>query len=173
MKLGAWIAVGVAMTSVGLGCDGTSVSMQGSSSMDDTVTEIPVPISLLLPKTLEMHPFTRAGALEEGHRGVLAHVQAKDAYGDPTKAFGKYRFELYSVRPDLADRKGLQLASWDSSVWDPETNLLHWDRHTRSYAFKLGWDRRVAPGTRLLLVTSFDSPYTSRITTRRELVVGE
>ena len=62
MKLGAWIAVGLAMTSVGLGCDGTSVSMQGASSASDTAGEIPVPISLLLPKTLEMHPFTRVEA---------------------------------------------------------------------------------------------------------------
>ena len=135
--------------------------------------EVPPPINLLLPRTLDIHPFTQTGTFEEGGSGVHARIQARDAYGDPTKAFGDFRFELYEFRTHHQDHKGARLAQWEVKLSQPEQNLTHWDRHTRSYEFKLGWNQRLPTGRRVILVAVFTSRFTPRISAEREIIAGE
>ena len=136
-------------------------------------TIVPAPINLLLPKSVEIHPFTQVGSFRQGGQGLHARIRAVDTYGDSTKAFGHFRFELYQVRPQHPDGRGERLGQWEISVAEPQQNLVHWDRHTRSYEFKLGWKQSPAPGEKLLLVTYFSSAFTPRLTTERELIAGE
>jgi hypothetical protein len=137
----------------------------------DPLGDIPSPINLLLPRTLEVHPFTQTSAFSSGDTGIHARVQARDAYGDPTKAFGDFRFELYEFRPHAATPRGQRLATWEVSLTNPEQNITHWDRHTASYEFKLGGIPHLPAGRKLVFVAVYTSPYSPRITAERELVV--
>ncbi len=135
--------------------------------------EIPPPINLLLPKTMDIHPFTQTGTFDKGGSGLHARIQARDAYGDPTKAFGDFRFELYEFRPLHQNHKGARLGRWEVKLSQPEQNMKHWDRLTRSYKFKLRWDQRLPTGRRVILVAVFTSRFTPRITAEREIIAGE
>ncbi|GAG07820.1 unnamed protein product, partial [marine sediment metagenome] len=135
--------------------------------------EIPAPINLLLPKTIVVHPFTQTNIFEQGSFGLHVRVQAKDYYGDPTKAFGDFRFELYEFRRQHQGKKGKKITQWEVGISRPKANLLHWDRHTRSYEFKLSIDRPVREGAHMMLVVVFTSRFTSRLVGEREIIAGE
>lgn len=139
----------------------------------DPLETVPAPVDLLLPRALQIHPFTQTGLFDTGDAGIHARVQALDAYGDPTKAFGQFRFALHKFRPHHPTRRGDLIAQWEIDVSNPEQNLLHWDRHTRSYEFKLGGNPRMPTGQRMILVASFSSRFTPRLTADREIIVGE
>ncbi len=139
----------------------------------DPFETVPAPIDLLLPRSIDIHPFTQTGRFDTGDAGIHARVQAKDAYGDATKAFGQFRFALHRFRPHHPTRRGSLVAQWEIDVSEPEQNVLHWDRHTRSYEFKLGGNPSMPPGRRFLLVATFASRFTPRLNAERELIVGE
>ncbi|MBN1942028.1 MAG: hypothetical protein JW849_01925 [Phycisphaerae bacterium] len=134
---------------------------------------VPPPIDLLLPKTLEIHSFTQTETFEQQQSGIRARVKALDAYGDGTKAFGRFRFVLYQYQPQTQTKRGPRLADWEIDVSQPEQNLLYWDRHTGSYEFKLGWNQHLGAGQRLILEAMFTSAFTPRLTAEREIIAGE
>ena len=150
------------------GCD---IRTKGNDT--STAEDIPAPINLLLPKTIVVHPFTQTNTFEQGTFGLHVRVQAKDYYGDPTKAFGDFRFELYDFRPQHQGKRGRKITQWEVAISRPKANLLHWDRHTRSYEFKLSIDKPVQEGNRLVLVVVFTSRFTPRLVAEREIVAGE
>jgi len=150
------------------GCD---IRTKGHDT--STAEEIPAPINLLLPKTIVVHPFTQTNVFEQGSFGLHVRVQAKDYYGDPTKAFGDFRFELYQFRQQHQGKRGEKITQWEVSISRPKANLLHWDRHTRSYEFKLSIDKSIPEGTRMVLVVVFTSRFTPRLVGEREIVAGE
>jgi hypothetical protein len=159
-----------------LGCDGQSqpwLPTKGGPQPGEQ--HVPAPIDLLLPSTLDIHPFTQTATFPAGDMGLHARVQTRDSFGDPTKAFGDFRFEIYLVDPNQPAQRGPRVAQWEVSIADPEQNLLHWDRHTRSYEFKLGGlsPGRLRTGTRLMLVATFSSRFTNRITAEREIIAGD
>jgi len=136
---------------------------------------VPEPIRLLLPEAVRIHPFTGTRIFDEkgGIRGIDVRIEASDYYGDSTKAFGDFRFELYTHRENSADPKGQRLAVWEESLITPEKNLLHWDKITHTYQFKLQWDRPVAVGKKFVLAATFSSPYTPRLFDERVFVSGQ
>ena len=152
---------------------GCTPTPKGGSHSMDMGRSVPPPIDLLLPRTLEIHSFTQIETFEQGQGGIRARVKARDAYGDGTKAFGRFRFELYGFQPHRQNKRGPRLADWEINVSHPEQNLVYWDRHTGSYEFKLGWNQRVPTGQRLILVAVFSSEFTPRLTAEREIVAGE
>jgi len=89
------------------GCDWVRWSGGRSSDVTEHV-DIPAPINALLPQKIEVHPFTRIGLLSQRGdiHGIDLCVRAVDSYGDATKAFGKFRFELYQFKPASPDPKG-------------------------------------------------------------------
>ena len=155
----------------GAGCDVGLVRAKGRATT--AAQKVPSPINLLLPKALNIHPFTQTATFNPGNSGIHARIQARDAYGDPTKAFGDFRFELYNFRSYHQDKKGAKIAGWEVSISDPKQNLTHWDRHTRSYEFKLGGQRELPTGKKVVLVVIFSSRFTPRITAEREITAGE
>lgn len=138
-----------------------------------TAVVVPPPIDLLLPKSLEIHSFTQTETFEGQQGGIRACVKARDAYGDGTKAFGRFRFSLYAYAPQNENKRGSRLGEWEVDVSDPEQNLLYWDRHTGGYEFKLGWNQHVPAGQRLILEAVFHSEFTPRLTAERDIVAGE
>lgn len=121
--------------------------------------EVKPPLSLMLPHTIRIHPFTALRALEPGVRGLEVRIEALDAYQDTTKAFGTFRFELYAFKPYSSNPKGALIESWEVDLMNPRENVIRWDPITRSYVFKLGLNESVLAGRRLVLTAAFESPY--------------
>ncbi len=137
---------------------------------------VPSPVNLLLPQKIRIHSFTRTGELGEdgdGVRGIDVRIQAMDAYDDATKAFGKFRFELFRFRPNSSDPKGPRLAVWTVDVGRFEENRRHWNSIMRTYQFKLGWDEPVPVGQKLVLTATFDSPFSNRLFHEYVFVSGD
>lgn len=158
----------LALLAAGLGgCTGDWVRPTGSGA--SAVEAVPHPINLLLPQQIEIHPFTRITDFGDGASGVHARVKALDTFGAETRAFGNFRFELYEVQAQTLERKGKRLADWEVNLAEPDLNLLHWDRHTRSYEFKLGWTHRLPRDRDVILTVSFTSRFTTRLNDEREI----
>ena len=168
-----WVGLGV-LCLLPAGCNRDGWHFGTKSPIGREPQEIPQPISLLLPKSVRVHPFTGRTFDEAGGiSGIDVRIEALDAYGDATKAFGDFRFEMYRHVANSLDPKGAMIATWQESLLEPKKNLLHWDKTTRLYTFKLQWDRPVSVGRRLVLVASFDSPFTKRLTHQWEFVSGQ
>lgn len=137
-------------------------------------TPVPPPLHLLLPAAIDIHPFTgtRTFDAEGGVKGIEVRVTPRDAYGDATKAFGTFRFELYEFHANRADPKGERRAFWDVSVMDPKVNRVHWDV-SLTYKFRLEWDQAIPVGRRFVLVAIFSSPFTKRLFAERKFIAGE
>ncbi len=118
--------------------------------------EVKPPLSLVLPHSIQIHPFT---ALRSKENVVEVRLEAKDAFDDTTKAFGTFRFELYAFKPFAPNKKGAPIASWEVDLMNPHENFIQWDSITRSYLFKLELNASIPPGRRLVLTATFDSPY--------------
>ena len=141
---------------------------------EEASIEVPEPIHLLLPKEISIHPFTGTRTFDEagGVRGIDVRIEARDYFGDPSKAFGLFRFELYHFRPHQQDPKGALIATWEVDLLEPRDNLLHWTIH-RTYEFKLLWDQPIPVGQRFVLRVILASPFTQRLFAERVFVAGQ
>ena len=138
--------------------------------------EVPEPLNLLLPSEIKIHSFTGTRTFDEkagGVRGIDVRVEAIDAYGDSTKAFGDFRFEIWTYIPNSLNKKGTQLSTGSESVRQPRKNLVHWDKCARAYRFKLKWDQSIPVGQRFVLVAVFESPFTQRLYNDHVFISGE
>ena len=170
------LAAAAVATSLTLGgCNGSGLGPEWKAAPGVPGEQVPMPINLLLPREVRIHPFTGTRTFDEAEeiRGVEVRIEAIDAYGDATKAFGDFRFELYKFRQHSADPRGDRLAVWEESLLEPEKNLLHWDNITRTYEFKLRWARPIPAGRRFVLVATFTSPFTQRLFAQRIAVSGK
>ena len=137
---------------------------------------IPHPISLLLPKRIDIHPFTRTRPAEPEDQatGIIdVRVQLLDSFGDPVKGFGVFRFTLFDYRVAGADRRGRQLVIWEEDLSRPNRSLLHWDPISNAYKFNLKWGQRLADGQRYVLEAYFVSPYTDQLFDEQAFVAGQ
>lgn len=122
--------------------------------------EIRPPLSLTLPHTIRIHPFTGLREIgDHDQRGLEVRIEALDAYQDTSKAFGKLRFELYAFRSMSSDPKGNRIEAWEEDITSAKNNLVHWDPITRSYVFKLRLNESIQAGKELVLTATFESPY--------------
>ena len=137
--------------------------------------QIPSPINLLLPKSVRLHPFTGTRTFDAagGVKGLEVRIEAFDASGDSTKAFGEFRFELYEFVANSANPKGRRLGVWSENILQPNRNQLHWDSITRTYLFKLQWYEPITVGQQFVLAAVFSSPFTDRLFTERVFVAGQ
>lgn len=138
-------------------------------------TPVPEPIDLLLPQEIRLHPFTgtRVFSADGGITGIDVRVEALDAFGDATKAFGEFRFELYAYAPYRPDHKGKQLAIWPANVESPKVNRAHWNSIARTYHFKLEWKNPIPVGQKFVLRAIFQSRFTPRLFDERVFVSGQ
>lgn len=140
----------------------------------DVARPVPAPIHLLLPRELKFHSFSKTNRVFDGDgKGMEVFVQALDAFGDPTKAFGTFRFEMYSPQPGRPGERGTQVATWEIDVYDPEDNLRHWNSFAPAYKFRLRWAHPVPLGQEFILVAVFSSPHTRRIFAEQEFISGQ
>jgi hypothetical protein len=135
--------------------------------------DVPYPVSLLLPREIRIHSFTGTKAFEDGSKGLEVHIEARDSYGDSTKAFGDFRFELHAFRAQNPDPKGNLIHTWTESLLDPKTNATHWWSVSRTYVFKLQSDQPIVSGRQYVLLAVFSSPYTERLFAQRVFTAGQ
>jgi hypothetical protein len=130
---------------------------------------------MLLPQSIQVsgqtgwRQFGEAGDVE----GIEAQIEAIDHFGERTRAFGTFQFELYLHRDHQADPRGKRIAFWAVDVTTTECNLEYWDRLFRAYRFPLRWDKPIAAGRKLVLHVRF-SPQGGgdRLFANRVLVSG-
>ena len=168
----AWLAVaGLACLA---GCEPVEVHTPAEGVHVER-KQAPSPLNLLLPEAIRIHPFTGTRTFDQqgGISGIEVRTEATDAYGDATKAFGHWRFELYEHRAFASEAKGKKIAVWEADMMDPKTNRMHWDSITRTYAFRLKWDLAIPVGHKFVMVAIFSSDYTKRLFTERTFVAGQ
>ena len=180
LRFGALGAILAALAAAGpIGCEGGKFGLPGAEPWEKKPERadiaVPEPIHLLLPQAIRIHPFTGMRTFDEtgGVKGIDVRIEALDAYGDPTKAFGKFQFTLYQFRTDSPNHRGPRIATWEEDLLAPKQNLVHWDNITRTYVFKLQWFRAIPVGSKFLLVASFDSPFTQRKFAERDFISGQ
>ncbi len=112
-----------------------------------------------LPTQVEILPFTKVGSFDSKGLpdGINAVVRPVDVMGDPTKAYGTMRFELYSYVPTSGLNKGEQLMVWTQQLNTPGDQRKYWDRVTQSYQFQLAW-RQPLPPSKYVLEVVYENP---------------
>ena len=165
------------------GCNSTDPSqadwfkpqLKGQPTTAAAVQKAPPPLDLLLPKAIRIHPFTGTRTFDEagGIRGIDVRIEMVDGSGDAIKAFGDFRFELHRFRAISEDPKGPLAATWVVSLSKPNVNMLHWDKLSRTYKFKLQWDTPIPVGDRFVMVAAYSSPFTQRLIAQRVFVSGQ
>jgi hypothetical protein len=136
--------------------------------------DVPAPVDLLLPRKIRIHPFTGTRTFDaSGVRGIDVRIEPTDAFGDATKAFGTFRFELYAYAAQSPDPKGRRISSWTVDLIEPDQNRRHWQPTALRYQFKLQWNRGIPVGERFVLAATFTSPFTRRLTAERVFVSGQ
>lgn len=172
----------VALVAVVLaGCDGEKLGLRppwsaaAARDANSAGTPVPEPIHLLLPQVIRIHPFTGTRTFDDagGVKGIDVRIEAIDAYGDSTKAFGKFQFALHEYQPGRPNPKGRRIATWEEDLLEPKKNLIHWDNITRAYKFKLQWYRAIPVGRAFILVADFTSPFTERKFAERQFISGQ
>jgi hypothetical protein len=73
--------------------------------------------------------------------GIEAVVEFQDQFGDPTRATGKVRFELYTFESIYPDHRGYRVAMWSASLNDKEDQVSRWDPAARGYTFQLAFEK--------------------------------
>jgi hypothetical protein len=93
------------------------------------------------PTTIRIHPtFTQVRDWSGTGKpdGIEATLEILDQFGEPTRATGQVRFELYSYRKDAPDVKGQRLSEpWIAPMDTREQQQEHWNSALRAYTFQL------------------------------------
>lgn len=78
------------------------------------------------PASIKLHPLTRIDRDPEGKPMIVAYLDIRDEWDDPTKAYGTLQVQLY--RPAGGPVSGMDE---QELTWDPELNNL--DANSRLY----------------------------------------
>ena len=108
--------------------------------------------------SFRIHPsFTQISTIGDSHKpnGIEAVLEFLDGFGDPTRASGKLRFELYNFISADSDHRGARLAMWSTSLDTREDQMSHWDTATRAYTFELVYPQ-IKPNVAYVLLVQYD-----------------
>ncbi len=176
-------ALGMMMMPLLAGCMKTTFSTRHNPSTTMPAErqyaqiDVPQPVNLLLPKSINIHPFTVTRTFDKagGIRGIDVRVEAFNSFHEATKMFGSFRFEIYTFKANSLDPKDALSGIWEikPSLLDPKENLRYWNRSQQMYEFKLQWDKPIPVGQKFVLVTVFTSPFTHRLTAQRVFTSGQ
>jgi len=133
--------------------------------------------TMFAPRSLVVGFFTRSKNFDEvpGDDGLEVRLQPLDAFGDPTKAVGSYRIEVFAYRIHTSERRGGRLGHWFVSVLDEAANRMYYDPVDRSYVFPLLWDRAIEPGLAVIVQATYYPPggFTEKLFAQRVIQIGE
>src|SRR4051794_26086308 len=108
-------------------------------------------------QAVRIHPtFTRSKDWSGDGKpdGVEAVLELQDEFGEPTRATGTARFEVYQYRPYHPDPRGKRVKQvWEWPLLTRQQHVAHWSRALRAYSFKIPFD----PGNHtVVLWATFD-----------------
>jgi len=105
-------------------------------------------------QAVRIHPtFTRAKDWNGDGKpdGIEAVLELQDEFGEPTRATGTARFEVYQYRPYHPDPRGKRVEQvWQWPVLSRQEQVDHWSRALRAYSFKIPYD----PGNRTVVLAA-------------------
>lgn len=115
---------------------------------------------LYQPKQVEILPFTKVCSFDDDEipDGVEVVLRPVDAMGDAMKAYGRYHVELHEYQKATAQRAGERLLFWQVQINSVADQRRYWDRITRTYQFRLAWDRPLVPNEKYLLHVTYFPP---------------
>jgi hypothetical protein len=132
--------------------------------------------TMFMPANLIIGFFTRSRDFDgaPGDDGLEVRLQPMDQFGDPTKAVGSYRIEVYEYRLHSTDKRGVRLGHWFISVLDAESNRKYYDSVDRSYVFPLLWDKPIKAGTSVIVQATYYPPagFQQKLVAQRVVKVG-
>jgi len=136
---------------------------------------VPLWARMFLPKAITIGFFTQTKTFETGQAGIEVRVQPVDQFGDPTKAVGSYRIEIFQYLLRTTDPKGPRLGHWYVSVLDVESNRRYYDPIDRSYVFPLLWDGGSGKGAQFIIQVTYYPPggFEEKIIAQRRIRFGE
>jgi hypothetical protein len=159
------------------GADTPPLSTDNPAVREYTPIDVPKPVNLLLPTSINIHPFTITRTFDDagGIKGVDVRVEAFNAFHEATKAFGSFRFEIYTHQSNNLEPKGDLRGVWEiePALLDAKENMRYWNRSQQMYEFKLQWAKPIPVGQKFVLVAVFTSPFTRRLTTQRIFTSGQ
>jgi len=112
------------------------------------------------PKSIVIGFFTKSKSFtgQEGDEGLEVRLQPLDQFGDPTKAVGWYRVEVFAYRAMSSDKRGDRLGHWIVNVLDADSQRKYYDRVDRCYVFPLLWEKGVEPGKAVVVQATYYPP---------------
>jgi hypothetical protein len=130
---------------------------------------------MFLPKAITIGFFTQTKIFDSGQPGIEVRVQPIDQFGDPTKAVGSYRIEVFQYLLRTTDPKGPRLGHWYVTVLDGDSNRKYYDPIDRSYAFPLLWEGGGAKGVQFIVQVTYYPPggFEEKIIAQRRIRIGE
>ena len=90
--------------------------------------------------------------------GIDVAVELLDQFGDPIKAVGKFRFEIFRYQGafnDVRGRRFEQNGIQEIDLTSADLNNKHWDRITRNYRFHLNVPELQTQQGRIVLQVTF------------------
>ena len=120
------------------------------------------------PSRIRVYPSTRF--TQDSDQPILdARIELVDDMGDPVKAAGRLRLELFARsatgKPDIGQR----LYSWDVSTWTLADQKRHYDPITRAYLFRLKLDEPQTSKIQTVLKVMFTSGEAPRLEAQASL----
>jgi hypothetical protein len=113
------------------------------------------------PASVRVYPSTRFVRYDD-KIALEARVEFQDELGDPLKAVGTLRFEIFRLnRLGIAEQKSLY--SWHADMLTRNANKEHYDAVTRAYLFRLGIEQLPPDLPRVLLRVMFTPPSGPRL----------
>lgn len=118
-----------------------------------------------LPTQIEILPFTKPASFDARGLpdGINAVIRPLDSLGQPAKAYGSVRFELYTFVPASGLEKGKQLMVWSQDLSTPTDQRKYWDSVTQSYQFQLLWHQPLEPNKKYVLQVVYENPAGTRL----------
>jgi hypothetical protein len=118
-------------------------------------------IALLMPKQIDIMPFTRIESFDADRRpdGIALLLRPVNSLGAPVNIVGDLRAELYEFRPASGEPQGARLAHWDMSLRTDVDQARHWNATTQMYEFRLESDPDRLPRHRkYVLEVTYSTP---------------
>jgi hypothetical protein len=133
--------------------------------------------TMFAPASLVIGFFTRSRDYDgqPGDDGLEVRIQPLDQFGDPAKAVGSYRIEVFLYRIRTSEKKGERLGHWFISVLDAESNRRFYDPVDRSYVFPLLWEAPIGTGVQVIVQATYYPPggFQEKLFAQRVIKIGK
>jgi len=133
--------------------------------------------TMFAPRSLVVGFFTRSKNFDDvpGDDGLEVRLQPLDRFGDPTKAVGWHRIEVFEYRLRTGEKLGRRMGHWFVAVLDEASNRQYYDPVDRSYVFPLLWDTEIEPGSAVIVQATYYPPggFTEKLFAQRVIKIGD